>query len=80
LSYILGQFKRECNCLGFSFDLNEDHFMQFLKTGKKKNKDAEIRKKIFDELNKKENFSCKGFIDPFYYEKRGNPHYFAYNC
>jgi hypothetical protein len=54
--------------------------MQFLKTGKKKNKDAEIRKKIFDELNKKENFTCKGFIDPFYYEKRGNPFYFASNC
>ena len=36
---ILGQFKKECRDLGFSFELDEDKFMLFLRTGKKKNKE-----------------------------------------
>ena len=36
---ILGQFKKECRDLGFSFELDEDHFMVFFKTENKKNKE-----------------------------------------
>jgi hypothetical protein len=36
---ILGLFKKECRDLGFSFELDEDHFMLFFKTGNKKSKE-----------------------------------------
>jgi hypothetical protein len=36
---ILGRFKKECCDLGFSFELDEDKFMLFLRTGKNKTKE-----------------------------------------
>ena len=65
LKSILNPFRKECRELGFSFELNESHFMLFLTTGKSKNSPEYIKSSILKELNKKDNFKFIEVVDPF---------------